>query len=1018
MPTSLSDPVLALSLINLEKLPDINVDQLANLWNVFTKCKESIESGRRLENLSWRLWFREAHLLPPDTSLSEMTDYTPLDTPLRSRQGSVAESALSGRATSMAISASRLQGLPTDTIQKELITSQSLSDPEDGNWSDDGDEVEAADEAEIKVEIKKVMKAREEEEKKDKSKPGKDAGAEDVQTSRGRIPSDLGLEVSSAPGDRKRAVSSSSAFGSRARVVKQNTIRRRRPLSFQQAIESLILNNKEDFRLNDKDAEPFQGRKSASLREGMTDVGVETVGTNNWRIGSLDGMGEKEKEEEETMVQQSSAPAEFSQPNTPSISLMASPRNSLLQSQMEAERSIMPPPVGVPNRSKAATQATATKGEEEERPSKKKKDLKFFVAGQSLEDDASSSFVPSQDMQAFSSQRLSNDASDQPPRLNRSTSDAASDTSQRLLGASRGHTKSQHGGHLSSNRNRSMAGLSRGQSRNRGQGRNSSTGKGLNVLGNVTKMPSEHAAVVPQERSAVEQHRRSQETEKEKSASPSLKGVKAAVAPVRAPVKFTMGGGDDDDDDEDFTDDDSSSGEDEKKARRPTEVVMGKKKEEEEGEKSKDKAQESSEEEEEEGGEDDDEWSSDSSTDSQEIKRRTLATKKQEEEERQSSMFKKVPIKSASTADVRGLGRRGSGPYGTHHNVEEEDAPSASPPVQPVRGLLSSMFHPEEDPHPPPGQLAGRPHASAADLRRLSDSRNKNEKGTAKSGEASAVRRTPSSTQVPSMGGGGLKLSKSAVALPVLSTLGSRSEAKGARSEVQGSRNTAVFDDDEDAETDNSDSEALTRLNRLASSSQKGKYKAQAKGKKRSSQSSLNVEVSPEINEESMKNDRSQRDARQPAVATAAPLSTHRSPSYSSIPEVGQPQTPRTTRRNMLRDELSESLRQNLLWERQSRNRMMGIGAANSSNNNNNIVNNDTASNITNTHSNSTARSQSQVAPINRNHSVLAGGALRPLTASNSATTIYDQEEEQRRLKEKKRKERKQYTGDFHHAGW
>ncbi|PWN37585.1 DUF1752-domain-containing protein, partial [Meira miltonrushii] len=62
MPITLPDPVLALSMASLQKLNTADVDQLANLWNVFTKCKESIESGRRLENLSWRLWFREAHL--------------------------------------------------------------------------------------------------------------------------------------------------------------------------------------------------------------------------------------------------------------------------------------------------------------------------------------------------------------------------------------------------------------------------------------------------------------------------------------------------------------------------------------------------------------------------------------------------------------------------------------------------------------------------------------------------------------------------------------------------------------------------------------------------------------------------------------------------------------------------------------------------------------------------------------------------------------------------------------------
>lgn len=27
--------------------------------SVFTKCKESVQDGRRLENISWRLWYRE-----------------------------------------------------------------------------------------------------------------------------------------------------------------------------------------------------------------------------------------------------------------------------------------------------------------------------------------------------------------------------------------------------------------------------------------------------------------------------------------------------------------------------------------------------------------------------------------------------------------------------------------------------------------------------------------------------------------------------------------------------------------------------------------------------------------------------------------------------------------------------------------------------------------------------------------------------------------------------------------------
>ncbi|TFK27890.1 DUF1752-domain-containing protein, partial [Coprinopsis marcescibilis] len=37
-------------------------DALSGLWNLFSKCKESIENGRRLENISWRLWYREMML--------------------------------------------------------------------------------------------------------------------------------------------------------------------------------------------------------------------------------------------------------------------------------------------------------------------------------------------------------------------------------------------------------------------------------------------------------------------------------------------------------------------------------------------------------------------------------------------------------------------------------------------------------------------------------------------------------------------------------------------------------------------------------------------------------------------------------------------------------------------------------------------------------------------------------------------------------------------------------------------
>ncbi|CAO3649543.1 unnamed protein product [Cunninghamella echinulata] len=40
----------------------MTIDELSFMWNVFSKCKNSIENGRRLENLSWRLWYRESSL--------------------------------------------------------------------------------------------------------------------------------------------------------------------------------------------------------------------------------------------------------------------------------------------------------------------------------------------------------------------------------------------------------------------------------------------------------------------------------------------------------------------------------------------------------------------------------------------------------------------------------------------------------------------------------------------------------------------------------------------------------------------------------------------------------------------------------------------------------------------------------------------------------------------------------------------------------------------------------------------
>ncbi|GAA5910267.1 hypothetical protein JCM8208_003489 [Rhodotorula glutinis] len=75
MHATLPTHVLALAPDSLASLGELDSDSLSELWGVFTRCKDSLQNGRRLENLSWRLWFdsgrrddhvRLAHDTDPD----------------------------------------------------------------------------------------------------------------------------------------------------------------------------------------------------------------------------------------------------------------------------------------------------------------------------------------------------------------------------------------------------------------------------------------------------------------------------------------------------------------------------------------------------------------------------------------------------------------------------------------------------------------------------------------------------------------------------------------------------------------------------------------------------------------------------------------------------------------------------------------------------------------------------------------------------------------------------------------
>ena len=64
-----------------------------------------------------------------------------------------------------------------------------------------------------------------------------------------------------------------------------------------------------------------------------------------------------------------------------------------------------------------------------------------------------------------------------------------------------------------------------------------------------------------------------------------------------------------------------------------------------------------------------------------------------------------------------------------------------------------------------------------------------------------------------------------------------------------------------------------------------------------------------------------------PQTSQAVPMGFALGYPYELLPPPVPPSTPRTTRRNMLKKELSESLRRNLLWERQvSKHGPIGLG--------------------------------------------------------------------------------------------
>lgn len=67
MPHRLDTHVLTVDANVIHKVDTGNPANLYSMWTVFSRCADSVEQGRRLENLSWRLWQRETFVVDNHT---------------------------------------------------------------------------------------------------------------------------------------------------------------------------------------------------------------------------------------------------------------------------------------------------------------------------------------------------------------------------------------------------------------------------------------------------------------------------------------------------------------------------------------------------------------------------------------------------------------------------------------------------------------------------------------------------------------------------------------------------------------------------------------------------------------------------------------------------------------------------------------------------------------------------------------------------------------------------------------
>ncbi|KAL8392330.1 hypothetical protein RB595_002500 [Gaeumannomyces hyphopodioides] len=102
MPCLLDAPVLKVDAEAIHRLDTRDPQNLFSVWTVFARCADSVSQGRRLENLSWRLWTRETFCVEPNMKTSMSTSSLPRDIERKSKSSSDDVPQLSGSVDSIA----------------------------------------------------------------------------------------------------------------------------------------------------------------------------------------------------------------------------------------------------------------------------------------------------------------------------------------------------------------------------------------------------------------------------------------------------------------------------------------------------------------------------------------------------------------------------------------------------------------------------------------------------------------------------------------------------------------------------------------------------------------------------------------------------------------------------------------------------------------------------------------------------------------------------------------------------